>query len=50
MEFKNQFHDKRVLITGATRGIGRVTAEALLNVGARVAINGRSDVSVSEAV
>jgi NAD(P)-dependent dehydrogenase (short-subunit alcohol dehydrogenase family) len=50
MEHSNQFKDKRVLITGASRGIGRATAEAYLNAGARVAINGRSDASVSKAL
>ncbi len=50
MEFSNQFSDKRVLVTGATRGIGRATAEAYLRAGARVAINGRSESSVSRAL
>lgn len=50
MEFSNQLKDKRVLITGASRGIGRATAEAFLSAGARVAINGRSDSSVSKAL
>lgn len=50
MEFSNQFKDKRVLITGASRGIGRAVAEAFLNAGALVAINGRSDSSVSKAL
>ena len=50
MEFSNQFKDKRVLITGASRGIGLATAKAFLSAGARVAINGRSDSSVSKAL
>lgn len=50
MVFANQFKDKRVLVTGASRGIGRAAAEAFLNAGARVAINGRSDSSVSKAL
>ena len=50
MEFPIQLKDKRVLITGASRGIGRATAEAFLNAGARVAINGRSESSVSKAL
>lgn len=50
MGYSNQFKNKRVLITGASRGIGRATAEAYLSAGARVAINGRSNSSVSEAL
>lgn len=50
MKFSNQFQDKRVLITGASRGIGLATAKAFLTAGARVAINGRSDASVSMAI
>ncbi len=41
---------KRVLVTGATRGIGRATAEAFLKAGARVAVNGRSEASVATAL
>ena len=36
------FEGKAVLVTGASRGIGRATAQAFLEGGARVAINGRS--------
>ena len=46
MDFKN----KKVLITGSTRGIGRATAEAFLRHGASVAINGRTQASIDEAV
>jgi len=43
------FTDKRVLVTGATRGIGRAIVEAFLKAGARVAINGSSRETVGEA-
>jgi NAD(P)-dependent dehydrogenase (short-subunit alcohol dehydrogenase family) len=42
--------DKRVLITGATRGIGLAGAEALARRGAHVAIVGRDDARAAEAV
>ena len=44
------FSDKRVLITGASRGIGYAAAKEFLSLGARVAINGRTEQSgVEEA-
>ncbi len=36
------FTDKRVLVTGGTRGIGRATVAAFLEAGARIAVNGRT--------
>ena len=44
------FTDKRVLVTGSSRGIGLAVAEALLDAGTRVAINGRTKQSVSAAI
>ncbi len=46
MEFTNQ----RVLVTGSSRGIGFAIAEAFVDAGARVAINGRTEQSVSTAM
>ncbi|MDH3467781.1 MAG: SDR family oxidoreductase [Gammaproteobacteria bacterium] len=44
------FSDKRILVTGGTRGIGHAVAEAFLIAGARVAINGRTAQSVDAAM
>lgn len=44
------FANKRVLITGSSRGIGRVTAERFLSYGATVAVNGRSDEAVANTI
>ncbi|MBT6206202.1 MAG: SDR family NAD(P)-dependent oxidoreductase [Alphaproteobacteria bacterium] len=44
------FTDKRVLVTGGSRGIGFATATAFLDAGAWVAVNGRTEGSVSTAM
>jgi len=44
------FAGKQILITGASRGIGYATAKEFLALGARVAINGRSEQSVATAI
>ena len=44
------FHDKAVLVTGGTRGIGAATVRAFLAAGARVALNGHSAESTRRAV
>ena len=44
------FIGKSILITGSSRGIGNETAREFLKLGARIAINGRTDKSVVAAV
>ena len=44
------FTDKRILVTGSSRGIGFDIAKTFLDAGARVAINGRTAQSVSVAI
>jgi len=44
------FEGKRVLVTGGSRGIGRATATAFSEAGARVAVNGRTAESTAEGI
>jgi len=44
------FFGKKVLVTGATRGIGRATTEAFLKAGATVAVNGRKPDGVDRLI
>ena len=44
------FKDKLVLITGASRGIGKAAAREFLDLGARVAVNGRTEQGVAAAM
>jgi NAD(P)-dependent dehydrogenase (short-subunit alcohol dehydrogenase family) len=46
----NDFDGKRVLVTGASRGIGYATALEFLALGARVAVNGSTRESTDAAV
>jgi len=47
---QHDFTNKRVLVTGGTRGIGRATVAAFLQAGARVAVNGRTADSTLSAI
>ena len=44
------FDGSAVLITGSSRGIGKATAQEFLASGAHVAINGRTEDSVAQAI
>ncbi len=44
------FKDKRVLVTGGSRGIGFAIAKAFLDAGACVAVNGKTERSVSAGI
>ena len=50
MTGRRRFEGKRVLVTGATRGIGKAIAAAFLAEGARVAVNGRTVETVSRVM
>ena len=45
-----QLDEKKILVTGASRGLGFATARCLAQEGARVVINGRSETKLREAV
>ena len=44
------FADKKILVTGGSRGIGFAIVRAFLDAGARVALNGRTSHSVETAI
>jgi NAD(P)-dependent dehydrogenase (short-subunit alcohol dehydrogenase family) len=44
------FTNKKILITGSSRGIGLATAQRFLAEGARIVINGRTDATVQAAL
>jgi NAD(P)-dependent dehydrogenase (short-subunit alcohol dehydrogenase family) len=44
------FQDQSILITGASRGIGKAAAQEFRDLGARVAVNGRTEQSVAAAM
>ena len=46
----NRFDGKRVVVTGSTRGLGRTMAERFAGEGASVAVTGRRERDVEEAV
>tara|TARA_B100000768_G_C10919997_1_gene225229 strand:+ start:201 stop:353 length:153 start_codon:yes stop_codon:yes gene_type:complete len=50
MSQQKRFKGKAVLITGATLGIGFAIAKAFSDKGAKVALNGRTKLSVESAV
>jgi NAD(P)-dependent dehydrogenase (short-subunit alcohol dehydrogenase family) len=50
MTAQENFAGKSVLVTGATRGIGREIVTAFLKAGAQVAVNGTTEQSVARAL
>jgi NAD(P)-dependent dehydrogenase (short-subunit alcohol dehydrogenase family) len=50
MNYQLDFTGKRVLVTGSTMGIGRAAAAAFHGLGATVAVNGRTESSVAQAI
>ena len=44
------FNEKRILVTGGSRGIGWAAAKAFLDAGARVAVNGRTGESTAAGI
>jgi len=45
-----EFKDKRVLVTGSSRGIGQALARRFVSEGAHVAINGRTEDAVQRSI
>ena len=50
LDMKNEMERKRVIVTGASSGIGRATAERFLSEGANVAIVGRRMNALDEVI